>query len=226
VAIVGNVVERSQLEYLADISAEFETASAGEVLSWAVERYGKSMSLACSFEDCVIVHLAVQVDPNIEVIFLDTGSHFPETLEYVERVRSMYDLNLKIVRPVPEAAAWPCGSEKCCEYRKVIPLARSLEGKQAWITGLKRDDATTRTGAPIVSWDERRGIVKVNPIATWTDLDAAGYAEDHGLPKNPLVSRGYLSIGCAPTTRPVGPGEDRRAGRFIGMGKAECGLHV
>jgi phosphoadenosine phosphosulfate reductase len=223
---VGSVAERSELEYLADMSAEFETASAGEVLEWAIGRYGKSVSLACSFEDCVIVHLAAQVDPNIEVIFLDTGSHFPETLEYVERVRSMYDLNLKVVRPVPEAAAWPCGSEHCCEFRKVVPLAKALEGQSAWITGLKREDAVTRTETPIVSWDDRRGIVKVNPIATWTELDSTGYQEDHDLPKNPLKSRGYLSIGCAPTTRPVAPGEDKRAGRFIGMGTTECGLHV
>jgi phosphoadenosine phosphosulfate reductase len=226
VTIVGNVAERSQLEYLSDLSAEFETASAGEVISWAVDRFGKQMALACSFEDCVIVHLAIQADPDMEIIFLDTGSHFPETLEYVERCRSMYDLNLKVVRPVPEAAAWPCGSDRCCEFRKVVPLAHALEGKQAWITGLKRSDASTRIGAPIVSWDETRGIVKVNPIATWTELDATGYTEDHQLPKNPLISRGYLSIGCAPTTRPVGPGEDRRAGRFIGMGTTECGLHV
>jgi phosphoadenosine phosphosulfate reductase len=226
VVIVGNVAERSHLEYLSDVSDEFETAPATEVVSWAVERFGQSITLACSFEDCVAVHLAIQVCPDIEVLFLDTGSHFPETLDYVETVRSRYKLNLKIVRPGPEAADWPCGSARCCELRKVAPLARALSGKQAWVTGLKRVDASTRVDAPIVSWDEARGIVKVNPIATWTDLDVAGYVADHDLPTHPLATRGYLSIGCAPTTRPVAPGEDRRAGRFIGMGTTECGLHV
>jgi len=227
VVIVGNVAERSHLEYLSDVSEEFETAPATEIMSWAVERFGsESISLACSFEDCVSIHLATQVCPDIEVLFLDTGSHFAETLEYVETVRSRYNLNLRVIKPGPEAADWPCGSARCCELRKVAPLARALEGKTAWITGLKRVDASTRVEAPIVSWDEARGIVKVNPIATWTDLDVAGYVADHNLPTHPLASRGYLSIGCAPTTRPVAPGEDRRAGRFIGMGTTECGLHV
>jgi phosphoadenosine phosphosulfate reductase len=224
--MVSKVAERSELEDLSALSDEFESAPASEVVSWAAEKFGRSVSLASSFEDCVIVHVVTQVIPDIEVIFLDTGAHFPETLEYVEQVRSRYDLNLTIVKPGPEADAWPCGSAHCCELRKVVPLARALSGREAWITGLKRADASTRVGAPIVSWDEARGMVKVNPIATWTDLDVAGYMADHNLPTHPLVSRGYLSIGCAPTTRPVGPGEDRRAGRFIGMGTTECGLHV
>jgi phosphoadenosine phosphosulfate reductase len=228
VEIVSNVAERSKLTMtdLSDLSAEFETAPASEVVSWAVDRFGRSLSLACSFEDCVIVHLVTRVAPDIEVVFLDTGAHFPETLEYVERVKERYNLNLRVERPGPEAAEWPCGSVRCCELRKVVPLARALRGKSAWITGLKRVDATTRVDAPIVSWDEARGMVKVNPVATWTELDVEGYIADHDLPTNPLMSRGYLSIGCAPTTRPVGPGEDRRAGRFIGMGTTECGLHV
>ena len=223
---VAKVAERSELEDLSVLSDDFETAPASEVVGWAFEKFGRSMSLASSFEDCVIVHVVTQVVPDIEVIFLDTGAHFPETLEYVEQVRSRYDLNLRIVKPGPEADAWPCGSAHCCELRKVVPLARALSGRQAWITGLKRVDASTRVAAPIVAWDEARDMVKVNPIATWTDRDVAGYIEDHKLPTHPLVSRGYLSIGCAPTTRPVGPGEDRRAGRFIGMGTTECGLHV
>jgi phosphoadenosine phosphosulfate reductase len=227
--VVGNVAERTHLEHRSDLTAlsdQFETASAHEVVSWALEEFGRSITLACSFEDCVIVHVAMQVDPQIEVVFLDTGAHFPETYEYVEKVKARYNLNLNVVKPGPEAADWPCGTARCCELRKVVPLARALRGKKAWITGLKRSDASTRVEAPIVMWDEARSIVKVNPIATWTDLDVAGYVADHDLPTHPLASKGYLSIGCAPTTRPVAPGEDRRAGRFIGMGTTECGLHV
>jgi len=224
---VGAGVEtRIDLEELEWRSSEFETAPAGKVMGWAVERFGGALSLACSFQDCVIIDLAVEVDPGIEVLFLDTGFHFPETLAYVEDVRARYDLNLRVLTPGPEAQAWPCGSERCCELRKVEPLHRALQGRAAWMTGLKRCDAPTRAEAPIVSWDEARGLVKVNPVATWSDDDIASYQADHGLPVHPLMTQGYLSIGCAPTTRPVAPGEDARAGRWSGMGKTECGLHV
>jgi phosphoadenosine phosphosulfate reductase len=224
---VGAGVEtRVDLEELAARAAEFETAPAGKVMGWAVERFGGDLTMACSFQDCVIIDLAVEVDPGIEVLFLDTGFHFPETLAYVEDVRARYDLNLRVVTPGPEAEAWPCGTERCCELRKVEPLHRALQGHSAWMTGLKRCDAPTRASAPIVSWDEARGLVKVNPVATWTDADIANYEADHGLLVHPLMTQGYLSIGCAPTTRPVAPGEDARAGRWSGMGKTECGLHV
>ena len=221
--IVGTEVDPAELEARA---AEFETAPAGAVIAWALERFDGGVSLACSFQDCVVVDLAVRVDPAIEVLFLDTGFHFPETLEYVEQVRSRYELNLKVLQPGPEAAQSPCGSDRCCELRKVVPLDAALEGRAAWLTGLKRVDAPTRVGAPIVSLDDRRGIVKVNPLATWTDDDVTNYAADHGLPVHPLVSKGYLSIGCAPTTRPVAPGDDPRAGRWAGSAKTECGLHA
>jgi phosphoadenosine phosphosulfate reductase len=224
---VGAGVEtRTALEELAVRAAEFETAPAGKVMRWAVERFGSSLTLACSFQDCVIIDLAVEVDPGIEVLFLDTGFHFPETLEYVEQVRARYDLNLRVITPGPEAQAWPCGTDRCCELRKVEPLHRALQSRAAWVTGLKRCDAPTRADAPIVSWDEARNLVKVNPVATWTDADVTNYEADHGLPVHPLMTQGYLSIGCAPTTRPVAPGEDPRAGRWSGMGKTECGLHV
>jgi phosphoadenosine phosphosulfate reductase len=205
---------------------EFEVAPAGKVISWAVERFGSGVSLACSFQDCVIIDLAVQIDPAIEVLFLDTGFHFPETLAYVEDVRRRFDLNLRVLTPGPEADAFPCGSDRCCQMRKVVPLDQALQGRQAWMTGLKRVDALTRAATPIVSWDSARHLVKVNPIATWTEDDVAHYQEDHDLPVHPLVPRGYLSIGCAPTTRPVAPGEDPRAGRWAGSNKTECGLHV
>jgi phosphoadenosine phosphosulfate reductase len=213
-------------EELADAAAAFEHAPAGHSIAWAVKRFGDRVALACSFQDCVIVDIAVQEDPRIEVLFLDTGFHFPETLEFVEEVRERYDLNLRIVKPGPEAGHWPCGTERCCELRKVAPLAAALDGRRAWLTGLKRTDASTRAGAPVVSWDAARGMVKVNPMATWTDADVAGYISDHSLPEHPLVGKGYLSIGCAPTTRPVRPGEDPRSGRWAGVDKTECGLHA
>ncbi|MGH9100132.1 MAG: phosphoadenylyl-sulfate reductase, partial [Acidimicrobiales bacterium] len=154
------------------------------------------------------------------------GYHFPETLEYVETVRRRYDLNLRVLRPGPEADGFPCGSDRCCQMRKVVPLDRALAGRQAWMTGLKRVDSPTRATTPIVSWDDTRHLVKVNPIVTWTEDDVAHYQDDHDLPVHRLIPRGYLSIGCAPTTRPVAPGEDPRAGRWAGSNKTECGLHV
>ena len=208
------------------IDAELQHAPASKSLSWAVERFGQEVVLAASFQDIVLIDLAVKVDPGIEVVFCDTGAHFPETLEFVGAVRERYGLNLTVTSPGPEAAEWPCGTARCCELRKVEPLRRVLAGKRAWITSLKRADAPTRARAPVVGWDRVFGLVKVNPLAAWTDDDIESYLEDHALPVHPLVPKGYLSIGCAPTTKPVAVGEDRRAGRWAGTGKTECGLHV
>jgi phosphoadenosine phosphosulfate reductase len=213
------------LAELESVDAELAHAPASRVVEWAVGRFGPDLALAASFQDVVLIDLATKVDPQIEVIFCDTEAHFPETLSFVKEVRARYGLRLTITSPGPEAAAWPCGSERCCELRKVAPLRRELAGKQAWLTALKRTDAATRASAPVVGWDGIFDLVKVNPLATWTDEDVDSYLADHGLPVHPLMSRGYLSIGCAPTTRPVAAGQDRRAGRWAGTGKTECGLH-
>lgn len=211
---------------LAALSEGFETAPASAVLEWALARFGPRLAVASSFQDLVLVDLAVGIDPGVEVVFLDTGAHFPETLQFVEDARRRYRLNLTVTEPGPEAAATPCGAADCCQVRKVAPLRRSLAGKAAWVTGLKRVDAPTRAAAPIVAWDDAFDLVKVNPLATWSDDDVEAYLAERGLPVHPLVPLGYLSIGCAPTTRPVKAGEDQRAGRWSGTGKVECGLHT
>jgi phosphoadenosine phosphosulfate reductase len=213
-------------EELALVSEEFEKAPASVVIRWAAQEFGDSLVLAASFEDIVLIDLATKVASDIEVIFLDTGAHFPETLAFVEAVRARYDLNLTVTKPGPEAAAHPCGSAQCCQFRKVEPLKKAVQGKAAWLTSLKRTDGPTRADTPIVSSDATFGLVKVNPLASWTDDDVASYLADHDLPVHPLWSQGYRSIGCAPTTRPVGQGEDARAGRWSGLDKTECGLHV
>ena len=207
------------LDELAARAAEFETrrpARSSPGRCRALRQF--AVTLACSFQDCVIIDLAVAVDPRIEVLFLDTGFHFPETLAYVEEVRARYDLNLRVITPGPEADAWPCGSERCCELRKVEPLDRALAGPRGVDD---RPEACRRPhpgGCPHrVVGRRRASLVKINPVATWTDDDIANYETDHGLPMHPLMSQGYLSIGCAPTTRPVAPGEDPRAGRWAGM---------
>jgi phosphoadenosine phosphosulfate reductase len=211
---------------LASRNDEFETAPASKVIRWAVDTFGDDLVLAASFEDVVLIDLATKIAPNIEVIFLDTEAHFPETLAFVEAMRQRYDLNLTVTKPGPEAAAHPCGSEQCCQFRKVAPLRQAVQGNRAWLTALKRDDGPTRADAPIVSWDNAFGLVKVNPLATWTNDDITSYLADHQLPEHPLWAKGYRSIGCAPTTRPVAEGEDPRAGRWAGLDKSECGLHA
>jgi phosphoadenosine phosphosulfate reductase len=214
------------VEELDRINREFEHAPASKVIRWAVDTFGESLVLAASFEDIVLIDLATKVAPGIEVIFLDTEAHFPETLSFVEEMRQRYNLHLTITKPGPEAAAHPCGSEQCCQFRKVAPLRQAVQGNRAWLTSLKRVDGPTRANAPVVSWDDAFGLVKINPVVTWTNDDIASYLLDHGLPAHPLVSQGYLSIGCAPTTRPVAEGEDPRAGRWAGIDKSECGLHA
>jgi phosphoadenosine phosphosulfate reductase len=211
---------------LAAFSTSFETAPPSLVIRWAVDTFGGSLVLAASFEDIVLIDLARKIAPDMEVVFLDTKAHFPETLSFVEEVTKRYGLNLTVTEPGPEADAHPCGSEQCCQFRKVEPLRRAIEGRHAWMTSLKRSDGPTRADAPIVSWDDGFGLVKINPLATWTDRDIASYLAEHQLPVHPLASRGYRSIGCAPTTRPVAEGEDARAGRWSGLDKSECGLHV
>ncbi len=225
--IVPNRTDGASLaEEMAERAAAFETEPADAVIDWAVERFSPKLALSCSFQDAVIIDLAVRADPAIEVIFLDTGFHFPETLEYVEAVRDRYRLNLTVTQPSEDADQWPCGTARCCEFRKVRPLKLALADKDAWVTGLKRSDAPTRSNAPIVAFDENWGMVKINPLATWTDSDITAYALEHGIPEHPLVTDGYLSIGCAPTTRPVAEGENPRAGRWSGSDKVECGLHL
>jgi phosphoadenosine phosphosulfate reductase len=214
------------LDELASISARFEGAPAGRIIRWAHDRYGSGLVLAASFQDCVLIDLAVHEVPDIEVVFLDTQYHFDETLAYVEAVRERYGLNLTVMHPEVEPDdLWKTDPDGCCAARKVEPLARALEGKAAWMTGLRRAEAPSRASAPIVGFDLRRGLVKINPIATWSDLDVEGYVRDRGLPVHPLSERGYPSIGCWPCTKPVGNGEDARAGRWAGTDKIECGLH-
>jgi len=231
---VTSTVDRTEGSRLADIdlaelarvSADLERRPATAAIAWAWERYGDRMILAASFQDCVLIDLAMQVAPEIEVVFLDTQYHFPETLEYVETVRRRYDLNLRVMEPLVEPDdLWKVDTGECCAVRKVEPLARALAGADAWMTGLRRDEASTRSKAAIVGLDVGRGIVKVNPIAPWTHMDVELYVKERDLPEHPLRDQGYPSIGCAPCTNPVAPGEDPRSGRWAGTGKLECGLH-
>jgi phosphoadenosine phosphosulfate reductase len=213
-------------EELADLNRQFETAPARAVIEWAVEQFHPFMCLAASMTDAVLIDLAVSVEPSLEVVFIDTRYHFPETLETVELVRRHYGLNLRTLTVPPQPVElWQADPVNCCSAAKVEQLDRALQGKMAWMSGLRRAEAPTRNTAPIVVRD-LRGLVKVNPIATWSDLDVRGYIEDHNVPVNPLLEQGYPSIGCRPCTQPVADGQDPRSGRWAGSDKMECGLHL
>jgi phosphoadenosine phosphosulfate reductase len=213
-------------EDLADLSIEFERLPASKIIQWAVDNFAPHLSLAASMTDAVLIDLAVKVDPSIEVVFIDTGYHFPETLDTVEQVRRRYGLNLKMMTvPLHDEELWKVDAENCCSAVKVGQMDRALAGKTAWMAGLRRSEADSRVKAPIVARD-LRGLVKVNPIATWTDEDVRGYVQDHDVIVNPLVLEGYPSIGCMPcTVKPSDPA-DPRSGRWAGRDKTECGLHV
>jgi phosphoadenosine phosphosulfate reductase len=205
--------------------SDLETASAEQIVAYAVERFGKGLALAASFQDCVLIDVAIRVRPDLEVVFLDTGFHFPETLTYVEAVRRRYQLRLTVIgRPTDTCP--PCGQTGCCQQRKVHALDRALVGKHAWMSGLRRADSPHRAHTPAIGWDARRELIKVNPVARWSDLDVAAYSAEHELVAHPLAAAGFTSIGCQPTTRPVAPGAHPRSGRWPGTNKTECGLHL
>ena len=210
---------------LALAASSLETASPREIIAWALERFGDDVTFACSFEDVALLHMLREAKPDIEVIFLDTEAHFPETLAFVAALERDWNLNLTRTSPGPEAADTPCGADGCCAVRKVAPLQRVVAGRAAWFTAVKRVDAVTRAGMPVVSWDDKFQLVKINPLATWTDDDVAYYLNSEGLPEHPLWAEGYTSIGCAPVTAKPLPGADRRSGRWAGADKVECGLH-
>ncbi len=204
-------------------------------LRWARQTFGDNLVVASSMGDEVLVHLASVDAPGVDVLFLDTGYHFPETIGTRDAVDAVYDVHVKTILPLlsVEQQARQHGEDlfardpdACCAIRKVEPLERGLSPYDAWVTGMRREDAPTRKDIDVVGWDARRDKVKLNPLAAWTQDDVDAYAVANGVLMNPLRQIGYASIGCAPCTRPVAEGEDPRAGRWSGTGKTECGLHT
>ncbi|MEU9399351.1 phosphoadenylyl-sulfate reductase [Streptomyces sp. SID4985] len=224
-----------ELQRLAEEAGrELEEASAPEILRWAVDTFGERFCVTSSMEDAVVAHLASRVRPGVDVVFLDTGYHFPETIGTRDAVAAVMDVNVITLTPARTVAEQDAehgpklhdrDPDLCCALRKVQPLEAGLTGYQAWATGLRRDESPTRANTPVVGWDARRGKVKVSPIARWTQDDVDAYVTEHGVLTNPLLMDGYASVGCAPCTRRVLEGEDARAGRWAGRAKTECGLH-
>lgn len=218
---------------------ELEGESPQRVLRWAAERFGERLALSVSFggaEGIVLLDMLSRITESATVFTLDTGFLFEETVRFREKTMSRYpSLRLEVVRPelsVEEQVARygermrSCSPDLCCQIRKVEPQKRFLENYDAWVSGIRRDQTPFRADTPVVGWDEFFGVVKISPLAAWSRDDVMRYVEERDLPLNPLLSRGYRSIGCAPQTRPVSEGEDERAGRWPGMEKTECGIHI
>lgn len=211
-------------------------ASPAEVVRWVAENFGAdAAAVACSMADAALPHLVAEQLPGVDVLFLDTGYHFAETRHTRDEVERALDVRIIDVLPdqtVAEqdaefgARLYSRDPGLCCARRKVAPLQDALAGYEVWFTGVRREEAPTRAQTPLVVWDERNGLVKVNPVAAWTFDDLLDYAGTHQVPVNLLVTNGYPSIGCEPCTAKVEPGADPRSGRWAGLSKTECGLHL
>lgn len=217
-------------------------ASAEDLLRWTAETFGTDFVIAANMQDAVLIDVASKAidtsvidDEKLKVLFLDTGYHFVETLGTRDAVVDVYDLEL--INAVPEHTVeqqdallgknmFASDPGECCRLRKVVPLRAALAPFRAWVTGIRRVEAPTRAGAPLISFDEGFGLVKINPLAAWSDEQFQDYIDTHGVLVNPLVDDGYPSIGCAPCTQKPAPGADPRSGRWAGSAKTECGLHV
>jgi phosphoadenosine phosphosulfate reductase len=216
-------------------AAELDGANADDLLRWTDENFGGNYIVASNMQDGVLVDLAAKVRPGVDVLFLDTGYHFVETIGTRDAVEAVYDINVVNVTPENEVAKqdelfgkdlFAREPNECCRMRKVEPLGKALQGYSAWVTGIRRVEAPTRANAPLISWDKAFGLVKINPIATWTHEEMQAYIDDNDVLVNPLVFEGYPSIGCAPCTAKPVEGADPRSGRWAGLSKTECGLHA
>ncbi|MEC5184570.1 phosphoadenosine phosphosulfate reductase [Cryobacterium sp. MP_3.1] len=217
-------------------AAELGEASADEVIAWVARNFGTdAAAVACSMADAVLPHAVSRRLPGVDVLFLDTGYHFAQTHDTrgdVARLLPVHIVDVLPERTVAEqdaehgAELFARDPNLCCALRKVDPLHRALGGYEVWFTGVRRDEAPTRANTPLIAWDERNGLVKVNPLAAWSFEDILDYAGTHTVPVNPLMAQGYPSIGCAPCTKPVAEGDDPRSGRWASLAKTECGLHL
>jgi phosphoadenosine phosphosulfate reductase len=222
-------------QIVARVADELVDASPEDILCWAIETFGDRICVTSSMTDAVIVHMASAIRPGIDVIFLDTGYHFAETIGTRDAVAAVYPVNLVNVVPSRTVAEQDAelgprlyrrNADLCCYLRKVEPLERALSRYDAWITGVRRNETVERRDARPVEWDDRRKMVKVNPIASWVQKQVDDYIAENGILVNPLVYDGYPSIGCSTCTRQVAPGADPRSGRWAGTGKTECGIHL
>ena len=217
-------------------AAELGEASAEEVLDWVAQHFDRAqVAVTSSMADGVLPHLVSRHVPGVDVLFLDTGYHFAETIGTRDEVAQSLDVRVRSIeaeRTVAEQDAefGPRLHDRdpnlCCAMRKVAPLRSALARYEVWITGVMREESASRADTPLIAWNEKNGVVKVNPMAAWTADERFDYADREFVPVNPLLGQGYPSIGCAPCTRAVAPGDDPRSGRWAGLAKTECGIHL
>jgi phosphoadenosine phosphosulfate reductase len=218
-------------------SERLETAEPSEILRWGIERFGRQLTMGTAFgpEGMVLLYWIGQIDPQMHVFNLDTGYQFPETLTLRDEVARRYGVHVHLMQPELSVAeyeqqhggpVYQTNPNQCCFDRKIRVLHRAIVGKQAWVSAIRRDQSADRRRAPIIGWDKKFGLVKINPLANWTKAEVWKTILDHDIPYNPLHDQGYTSIGCWPCTRAVMFGEDERAGRWSGFNKTECGLHT
>jgi phosphoadenosine phosphosulfate reductase len=221
-------------ELVSHWGAELELAPAETIIEWAVATFGERFCVTSSMSDAVLADIAAKVAPGIDVVFLDTGYHFVETIGTRDAVEATMPVNLLTITPVQSVAEqdaehgpdlYQRDPDLCCALRKVRPLADALAHYDAWATGLRRAETHNRVIAPVIGWDAKKGKVKVSPLARWSDEQLERYIVENGVLVNPLTYDGYPSIGCWPCTRRVAPGEDPRSGRWAGTTKTECGIH-
>jgi phosphoadenosine phosphosulfate reductase len=224
-------------ERIAEANRLLQDETPQNILRWAVRRFHPRLTMATAFgaEGCCILHMLAEIEPGVRVFNLETGYQFPETLELRERIKERYGIEVEYVRPEQTVAEYEeeyggplyrIRPDQCCHDRKILPLRRAVVGYEAWISAIRRDQTAHRAAAGIVQWDGKFGLVKVNPLLSWTKKDVWRFIMEHEVPYNPLHDRGYPSIGCWPCTQPVADGADERAGRWAGTAKKECGLHV
>lgn len=230
---------RRSIEELRELAEQgnrdLRDADAYQVAAWAATNFPGTLAVACSMQDVVLPHVISRFAEGVDVLFLETGYHFAETIGTRDAARQQLPVTIVDVTPQQSVAEqdeqygerlYERDPGLCCKLRKVDPLHETLAGYEAWVTGVRREEGPTRAGTPVVTFDEKNGLVKINPLVEWSFDDLMAYTQRHGLVVNPLVFDGYPSIGCAPCTRAVAPGEDIRAGRWAGTAKTECGLHL
>ena len=210
-------------------------ASAEQVLAWGAATFGRDMIMASNMQDAVLVDLGAKALPGVDVLFLETGYHFAETIGTRDAVAAVYDVTIVDAQAEHSVAEqdsllgkdlFARDPDRCCFLRKVVPLGNTLAKYDAWVTGVRRVEAPTRANTPLVTYDEKNGLVKLNPLAAWSDEQMQAYIDEHHVLVNPLVAEGYPSIGCRTCTVKPLPGADPRSGRWAGRQKTECGLHV
>ncbi len=225
-----------QMTFLAHLNRRLEQAEPEQIIRWAFQDFGENLAIGTAFgaSGMVLIDLALRIDPHVDIFYIDTGYFFAETLELIRRAEEHYGRSFRRVTPaqtLPEqdeaygSDLYHKNPDLCCHLRKVLPMSQALRGRIAWMAALRRDQSPTRANTPILRWSRRYQLVKIAPLARWTEADVWRYIHTHKVPYNKLHDQQYPSIGCWPCTQPAASGESLRSGRWPGLDKTECGLH-